>query len=97
MSHFEPISVFANLFRGIEGVGGKLQIDHNGLHFRPHAINIQKNPLDIEFENIQSTKLVQTLFLVPNGLKVILKSGEKHHFVVWNRKKLKILIDSQIV
>ena len=44
--------VAANLFRGIEGVGGRLKITNRRLVFQPHAINLQRSPVDISLGDI---------------------------------------------
>lgn len=89
MSSAGDITVLANLFRGIEGVGGKLTIGADSIHFRAHAVNFQKEPLDVPMSDIAKVDLVNTLGIVPNGLKVTTKTGQAFRFVVWQRKMLR--------
>lgn len=85
----------ANLFRGIEAVGGRLKITNNRLVFEPHEFNIQKENLEIVLAQIEKVRPVNTLGIVPNGILVKLKTGEEYKFVVWKRKELINLIYAQ--
>ncbi|MHA0858083.1 GRAM domain-containing protein [Paenibacillus sp. CMAA1364] len=84
--------VAANLFRGIEAVGGRLHITNERLIFKPHRINVQTKPLEINIKEIKNIKKTNTLLLVPNGMKVILDNGQEYRFVVGSRTKLIDLI-----
>jgi len=46
------MDVAANLFRGAEAVGGRLQITTHKLFFLPHAVNIQNSPQEIDLKEI---------------------------------------------
>ena len=92
----EVFNVSANLFRGIESVGGKMKITNTELIFEPHKVNVQKGPLSINIQDIKEVEKRNTLLLVPNGLKVIVKSGEEYKFVVNNRGKIMDYLNSQI-
>lgn len=82
------MDVAANLFRGAEGVGGRLKITTHRLLFEPHAINIQKEPAEILLGNITEVGKRNTLGIVPNGMFVRTKGGEEFKFVVWGRENL---------
>lgn len=86
----------ANLFRGIEGVGGRLKITSRRLLFEPHATNFQKNPAEILMSDIQEVRKRNTFGIVPNGMLVQTKSGFEYKFVVWNREKLIAIIAAKI-
>jgi hypothetical protein len=80
--------IAANFFRGIEAVGGRLKITGEKLKFEPHKLNIQTAILEIQLNEILIAEKRNTLFLVPNGMKVKLKSGKEYKFVLWNRGKV---------
>jgi hypothetical protein len=82
------IDVAANLFRGPEAVGGRMQITTHRVLFKPHAINIQKEPAEIDLKEITEVGPRNTLGLVPNGMYVRNKQGEEFRFVVWGRTNL---------
>lgn len=76
----------ANLYRGIEGVGGRLILTQEYLFFKPHAINIQKIEEIIYLRNIERVERKKTLWIIPNGLKVIAEQRE-YKFVVNKRNQ----------
>jgi len=86
----------ANLFRGIESVGGKLTITNEKLLFEPHKINIQSQPLEIPFQDIERAEKRNSLLVVPNGMKVIDRSGREYKFVVWGRDEIIDLINKTV-
>jgi len=86
----------ANLFRGAEGVGGRLKLTTRRLLFEPHAINIQRNPLEISVGDIAEVRKRNTMGLIPNGVLVRTKGGVEYKFVVWGRDKLIRLIQARI-
>lgn len=75
----------ANHFKGIEAVGGKLQLTDRQLIFRSHAFNIQTHQESYPLESITVVKPRNTLGLVPNGLTVGLRDGREEHFVLFGR------------
>lgn len=81
-------NVPANLFKGIEAVGGKLKITKAELIFTPHKVNIQTAPVTIKIEEIIKAQKRNTMFLVPNGMSVTVKAGKEYKFVVNKRSKL---------
>ena len=86
----------ANLFRGIESVGGRLKITSRRLLFEPHATNFQKNPAEILMSDIQDVRKKNFLGIVPNGMLVQTKSGVEYKFVVMHRVKLISIIAAKI-
>lgn len=85
--------VAANLFRGIESVGGRLSITTERLVFEPHAINIQSNILELNVHDIVKVEKRNNLLVVPNGMKLTTGDGKEYRFVVWNRSKIMELIN----
>jgi GRAM domain len=88
------IDVAANLFRGAEAVGGRMQITTHHILFKAHAINIQKEPAEIDLKDIVEVGKRNTLGLVPNGMYVRTKDGTEYRFVVWGRGNLIKIIQS---
>ena len=88
--------VAANLFRGIEAVGGRLKVTSLRLLFTPHAINLQSNPEEILLADVEEVGPRTTMWLVPNGMFVRTRAGQEFKFVVWGRTKLISMIESII-
>ncbi len=88
--------VGANLFRGIEGVGGRLKITSRRVLFEPNALDLQKMPAEILLSDIMEVRKRNTMGLVPNGLLIRTKAGVEYKFVVWGREKLIGIIESRI-
>jgi hypothetical protein len=89
--------VGANLFRGIEGVGGRLLVTNRRLLFRAHAINLQTMPAEIPIDQIAEVSPQNSLGIIPNGMVVTLDSGVQYKFVVWGRDRLMQLIREHMV
>ncbi|WP_231426228.1 hypothetical protein [Pedobacter sp. Leaf250] len=75
----------ANYFKNAEAVGGKLYLLKDRLEFKSHQLNIQNQTFKINTADIQEIISYNTLGLIPNGLKVVLKDGVQEKFVVNNR------------
>jgi hypothetical protein len=82
--------VAANLFRGMEAVGGKLKVTNYRLVFESHALNFQTGTTEIPLGNIVEAKKRNTAGIVPNGMAILTRDGMEYRFVVWNRG---VLID----
>lgn len=91
-SNQELMNVAANLMRGVESVGGKLKLTPHEIVFTPNKVNVQSAPLTIPMNEIKHIEKRNTVFVVPNGLRLDMKNGEEHKFVVNNRRKLIDLI-----
>ncbi|MGP3961473.1 hypothetical protein ACTWPT_36300 [Nonomuraea sp. 3N208] len=76
----------ANLWAGPEAVGGRLWLTSRSLVFRSHAVNVQRGVWAWPLEEIVSTAPVNTLGIVPNGMEVVLRNGERVRFVVRKRR-----------
>ncbi len=77
--------IFANLFKGLEAVGGKLFFTNQRFVFKSHSLNIQKGQTSIEFAKIASVSKRKTAKLVDNGIRIITKEGAEYDFVVNDR------------
>ena len=75
----------ANLFRGIEGVGGKIFLTKKKLIFKSHKINIQKGQTNIEYSTIKEIVKRKTAKLIDNGIRIITNNGKEFDFVVNER------------
>lgn len=75
----------ANLFRGYEGVGGKLFITNKKLIFKSHKINIQNGQTDIAYTNIKAIVKRKTAKLIDNGIRVITTDDKTYDLVVNER------------
>lgn len=86
----------ANHFFNGEGRGGWLTLTPSRPVFRSHGMNVQNQPLDIGIGELADIVPTLTIGLIPNGLRVFLKTGKKESFVVNTRKKWIKLISEQI-
>ncbi|WP_217363242.1 GRAM domain-containing protein [Winogradskyella undariae] len=75
----------ANLYQGIEGVGGKIFLTDKKLIFKSHKINIQIRQTNIEYKNIDKISKRKTIKLINNGIRIITNDGNKYDFVVNER------------
>lgn len=82
----------ANHFFNGESRGGWLTLTPSKLAFRSHGMNVQNQNLDISLEEFAEVLSSQTLGIIPNGLRVALRTGQKESFVVYNREKWRKLI-----
>lgn len=76
----------ANLFRGIEGVGGKIFLTNKKMIFKSHKINIQKGQTNIPYEEIKEVKKRKTAKLINNGIRINTINGNEYDFVVNERE-----------
>ncbi|MEM6514670.1 MAG: GRAM domain-containing protein [Bacteroidota bacterium] len=76
----------ASLFRGIEGVGGKIYLTNKRLVFNPHRFNFQKKALSLDYNQIDNILTRKTGRLVDNGLSIETKDGNEFRFVVNERE-----------
>jgi len=82
------VIVLANLFRGIEAVGGVLRVTAHALDFQPHPMNFQRDPLTVPLADIFAVEPAKTFGWVKNGVLVRLHDGREYKFVAWNRDAL---------
>jgi len=75
----------ANLFRGAEGVGGKIFLTNKKLIFKSHKINIQKGQTNIEYKNIKIITRRNTAKIIDNGIRIITNDNKEFDFVVNER------------
>lgn len=75
----------ANLFRGIEAVGGMLFLTNRKLIFKSHKINIQKGQTDLDYADMKEVTKRKTAKLIDNGIRILTQDGTAHDFVVNDR------------
>lgn len=74
-----------NIFRGKEGVGGKIALTNQSILFKSHKVNIQTGETIIQIEDIRSFTIKNRLFNLINN-EVTLKTTEKdYRFIVQGR------------
>lgn len=76
----------ANHFLKREGVGGWLFLTSRRVLFISHSVNFQPHALSIELADISNALPVLTLGVIPNGLRILTRSGDDERFVVQDRK-----------
>lgn len=86
----------ANLFRGMEGVGGRILVTDRRVLFEAHALNFQREPLSLDIADIAEVRLTRTAGLIPNGLTIRTRAGDEHVFVVYARNRIRDLILEQM-
>ncbi|MBO6606104.1 GRAM domain-containing protein [Psychroserpens sp.] len=75
----------ANMFRGIEGVGGKLFLTNKNIIFKSHKINIQTGQTAFDYNDIKGIETLKTLNLINNRLRITTVDDNSHVFVVNER------------
>ena len=83
----EHIEIYgpANIFRGIEGVGGKLFLTNKNVIFKSHKINIQTGQTKMDYADIHTIHKLKTLGFIENKMRIETKDGKTHDFVVNER------------
>ena len=82
----------ANAQRGLEAVGGHLYLTDHRLIFESHAFNIQRGTIILDLADIVAVepswaRLLGFIPLVPNSIKVVLRSGRDYRFVVSDKSQ----------
>ena len=88
----------ANHFMKAESRGGYLYLTNKNLIFKPHNINVKRQPISISLSDITKIWPSMSLGIVPNGLSVETKNGQVNKFVVMQRGawKKNILAQSKL-
>ncbi|WP_142825886.1 hypothetical protein [Planococcus soli] len=84
----EIFNIPANLFKGWEGVGGRLIITEEKVVFTPHKVNFQTEQVEVELSSIIEVGRRNTLKLVPNGFYIKDLKGIEYKFVVHGRNEI---------
>lgn len=75
----------ANLFKGVESVGGKLVLTNRRLIFKSHRFNFQTGETAFSWEEIDDVTPRKTAKWLQNGLRIVLKTGDHVDLVVYER------------
>ncbi|RCW74990.1 hypothetical protein [Saliterribacillus persicus] len=90
----------ANLWKGKEGVRGKLYLTDQQLIHEAHKMNVQNEKVEINLADIDYlefyTNKVLGIPLTKNGLMVVDKDGAQYKFVVNKRESWKNQIEEQL-
>ncbi|WP_102029202.1 GRAM domain-containing protein [Salirhabdus sp. Marseille-P4669] len=89
----------ANIFKGKEGVGGKLYLTTDKVIHKAHKMNVQRGTVEINLEDIESIDVYNNKVLglpIKNGLQIKDKSGSVYKFVVYKREEWVQAIEEQL-
>lgn len=86
----------ANLFRGIESVGGKLFLTNKKIIFKSHKLNIQTGQTDIDYSDILEVIPRKTGGIIDNGIRIKTRKGVEYDVVVNERDKWIAILNSKI-
>lgn len=75
----------ANMWRGVEAVGGRLYLTSLRMVFESHCLTVQTGVTVIELSQISAAGPHNALLLIPNGIAVRRSDGSTETFVVWRR------------
>ena len=75
----------ANFSKGIEWISGKFILTGRKIIFMSSRLNIQSAKVRI---NLKSIKRMEKFGLIPNGLRIYTKNGDKYEFRVNKREKI---------
>ncbi len=84
------VTTDANFSKGIEWIGGKFILTGRKIIFISHKLNVQSAKKKI---NLKSIKKLEKFGLIPNGLRIYTKNGDKYEFRVDKREKIIRLIN----
>lgn len=77
----------ANHFKNGEGVGGKLYLLSDKLHFKSHDFNLQIHELIISLDKIKEVQVYNIFGFIPTGLAIVTNDGKVEKFAVNNRRR----------
>jgi hypothetical protein len=72
----------ANHFYGGEGTGGWLYLTSRRVFFKSHSVNLHPHETTILLSEISDARPIKTARFIPNGLEVVLTTGQSERFVV---------------
>ena len=78
----------ANLFRGWEGVGGRLYVTNRRVIFESHFLNIRHGVTVLPLTEIEDVRPRNNLWVIPNGMEIETRDGVRYRFVTWGRDRL---------
>ena len=87
----------ANLFRGLESVGGKLFLTNKKIIFKSHKLNIQTGQTNIDYTAISEVLPRKTGGIIDNGIRIKTRVGSEFDLVVNERDKWMENLNSKIM
>lgn len=89
-------SIFANLFRGRESVGGKIFFYDDKLIFKSNDFKLRTGITEIKYSDILEVNKRNTIGIIPNGVTIVDKNKLEYKFVIYNRENVIRFLKSQI-
>ena len=89
-------SIFANLYRGRESIGGKIFFYDDKLIFKSHDFNTSTGLVEIKYVDILEVNKRNTMGIIPNGVTIFDKNNLEYKFVIYNRENVVTFLQAQI-
>ncbi|MFT5925930.1 MAG: hypothetical protein ACI9WL_000673 [Rubritalea sp.] len=77
----------ANLFRGKEGVGGKIALTDKSLLFKSHKVNIQRGETVVFMEDITGFEINNRIFNLLNNEITLSTTDKDYRFIIQEREE----------
>lgn len=78
----------ANLYRGKEGVGGKIALTNKSVIFKSHQVNIQTGETLIPIQDISGFKINNRIFNFLNNELILITTEKDYRFIIQGRDEL---------
>jgi hypothetical protein len=77
----------ANLFRGKEGVGGKIALTDKSVLFKSHKVNIQRGETVVFMEDITGFEVKNRIFNLLNNEITLSTTDKDYRFIIQEREE----------
>ncbi|MFT6096992.1 MAG: hypothetical protein ACJAXY_002262 [Nonlabens sp.] len=77
----------ANLFRGKEGVGGKIALTDKSILFKSHKVNIQRGETVVFMEDITGFEVKNRIFNLLNNEITLSTTDKDYRFIIQEREE----------
>jgi hypothetical protein len=77
----------ANLFRGKEGVGGKIALTDKSILFKSHKVNIQRGETVVFMEDITGFEVKNRIFKLLNNEITLSTTNKDYRFIIQEREE----------
>jgi hypothetical protein len=77
----------ANLFRGKEGVGGKIALTDKSILFKSHKVNIQRGETVVFMEDITGFEINNRIFNLLNNEITLSTTDKDYRFIIQEREE----------
>ena len=75
----------ANHFTRGDSTGGRLYLTDRRLYFKSHGFNLKDHELTVPLADVAAARATRTLGIIPNGLLIERRDGQRERFVVSGR------------